>query len=432
MTLNWQAGSAIAPFPITPGTPLGGYLDRAGPSSDTLDELQIGALVLRCANGRLAIVTADVVGVDTALAEEIAAASGIPRTELLLSASHTHSGPRAIVERLHPADPSVLDPELRARFVATAARVLAKATERCEPVTLDTCEWQVHDGWSNRNDQHGPNDTRIRLLTARRTDRSLHTAIALIACHPTILGASSTVVSADLIGGIRRSLVGSLAQEGEEPIVLSLTGAAGDISTRFKRRESTAVEITRLGELATSGLADALAASREIAPGVSSLATHRVTCTLSSTLEALGGFDPEETMRAAEHQLQDLDANGGSEAERRQAITRRQGAYLRSLLRDMPAEHFQIELSAWRIGDAFAIVNVPGELFTSLGATIERESPFATTWVAGYGNGYVGYIADRAAHDSLTYEAMASPFVPDSGAIVTASAHRLLASLSAH
>ncbi|MGI8483397.1 MAG: hypothetical protein ACR2OU_03950 [Thermomicrobiales bacterium] len=432
MTLSWQAGSAIAPFPTAHGTPLGGYLDRAGPASDTLDELEIGAFVLRCANRQLAIVTADVVGVDTALATAIAATSGIPKDDLLLSASHTHSGPRAIVERLHPADPGMLDPDLRARFVAIAGEVLARATERCEPVTLDICEWPVRNAWTNRNDPHGPNDARIRLATARRPDRSLQTAIALIACHPTILGASSTMVSADLIGGIRRSLADVLAREGAPANVLSLTGAAGDISTRFTRQESTAAEIDRLGKLATTGLPDALATAREIAPSLSSLTTHRVTCTLPSALAAPGGFNPEETMRLAERQLQDLDANGGSEAERRQAITRRQGAYLRSLLPNMPSAYFQIELSGWRIGDTVALLDVPGELFTSLGTTIEHESPFATTWVAGYGNGYVGYIADRIAYDSLTYEAMASPFAPDAGAIVTSAANHLLASMFAH
>lgn len=432
MSLGWQAGSAIAPFLIAPGTPLGGYLDRAGPSTDTLDELQIGAFVLRCGNRRLAIVTADVVGVDTALVDAIATASGIRRAELLLSASHTHSGPRAIVERLHPADPGMLDPDLRNRFVATAARVLAEAKEQSEPVTLATCEWHAHGAWSNRNDPHGPNDTRIRLLTARRSDRSLQTAIALVACHPTILGASSTVVSTDLIGGIRRSLAEKFARNGESPVVLSLTGAAGDISTRFTRRESTAAEIIRMSELATTSLPRALAAEREIASGVLSLMAHRVACTLPSAFETPGEFDPAETMRAAERQLQELDATGGSEAERRQAITRRQGAYLRSLLRKMPADHFRIEPTAWRIGDAFSLVNVPGELFTSLGAAIEHESPFTTTWVTGYGNGYVGYIADRAAHASLTYEAMASPFAADAGAILTTAAHRLIASLSAH
>lgn len=214
--------------------------------------------------------------------------------------------------------------------------------------------------------------------------------------------------------------------------MLSLTGAAGDISTRFTRRESTAAEIIRLGALATTGLTRALAAEREVAPGVSILMTERVVCTLPSASETPGEFDPAETMRAAGRQLRELDATGGSEAERRQAITRRQGAYLHSLLREMPADHFRIELSAWRIGDAFSLLNVPGELFTSLGAAIEHESPFTTTWVTGYGNGYVGYIADRAAHASLTYEAMASPFAADAGAILTAVAHRLLASLSAH
>jgi len=429
MTLTWRSGSAIASFPLANGTPLGGYIDRIGPSSETLDDLEIGAFVLHLGQRRLAIVTADVVGVDAALVDAISSAIGIPRADLLVAASHTHSGPRGIVERLHPADAISIDPDLRDRFVAIAARALAEAEQRCEAVSIATCEWDAKGAWSNRNDPQGPNDMRVRLLIARRGDGSLQTAIMLIACHPTILGASSTSVSADLMGGIRRSLAAKLSDRKELPVVLGLAGAAGDISTRFTRRESTPAEIDRLADLATAGWATSRMKERLIAPDTSSLATCRVTVTLPSIQDAPGAFDPEATMRAAERRLAELDATGGSEAERRQAITQRQGAYLRTLLKDVPGHRFQIELGAWRIDDRLSLVNVPAELFTSLGAMIEHASPFAETWIAGYGNGYAGYVADPAAYESLTYEAMASPYAPGAGAIVTASALRLLSTL---
>ncbi|MGB3305082.1 MAG: hypothetical protein WBA63_02785 [Thermomicrobiales bacterium] len=427
--LRWRAGSAVATFPIAPGTELGGYIDRAGPASTTLDELEIGAFILQIGERRLAIVTADVVAVDVALTDAIASASGIPRDELLLCASHTHSGPRGIVDRLHPADPSAADTDLRKRFIEIATATLAGATRRLEPVTLDLTEWQTANAWSNRNAEDGPNDPRVRLLITRRDDGSLQTALALVACHPTILGASSTVVSADLMGGIRRALAGAFAQGGEQPVVLSLTGAAGDISTRFTRQSSTPAEIERLGALAIQGRDTALASSRPVPASANALRNERVTCRLASVLDTSADFDPEREMREAEQRLRELDATGGSEAERRRAITQRQGAYLRSLLRDVPSERFDLELSAWRLGNDCALVSVPGELFTSLGAEIERASPFAATWVAGYANGYAGYIADPAAYETRTYEAMASPFGMNAGETVTGTAQRLLVAL---
>ncbi len=425
----WRSGSAVASFPLAIGTPLGGYIDRTGPSSDTLDDLEIGAFVLHLGERQLAIVTADVVGVDAAIVEAIGTTSGIPRTDLLVAASHTHSGPRGIVERLHPADSISKDPKLRARFIAIAVRALAGAEERCEAVSLATSEWHVTGAWSNRNDPQGSNDSRLRMLTARRADGTVQTAIVLVACHPTILGASSTSVSADLMGGIRRSLAAKLTEGQAPPVVLGLMGAAGDISTRFTRRESTHAEIDRLADLATAGWDASRLHERLLVPDASSLVAHRTTVTLPSILDAPATFDPEATMRAADRRLQELDTTGGSEAAYRQAITRRQGAYLRTQLRHLPGDRFRIELDAWRIDDRLALLNVPGELFTSLGARIERGSPFAETWISGYGNGYVGYIADRAAYESLTYEAMASPFAPGAGLMVTTSAERLLSTL---
>lgn len=426
---GWRAGSAVAAFPNAPGTELGGYIDRTGPASTTLDELEIGAFILQIGERRLAIVTADVVAVDVALTDAIASASGIPRDEILLCASHTHSGPRGIVDRLHPADPSATETDLRKRFIEIATATLAEAAHRLEPVTLETTEWRVTGAWSNRNAEDGPNDSRVRLIITRRDDGSLQTALALVACHPTILGASSTLVSADLMGGIRRALAGAFAQRGEQPVVLSVTGAAGDISTRFTRRSSTPAEIERLGALVSQGLDSALAASRPVPASANSLRSERVTCRLASVLDASTDFDPVREMREAEQRLSELDATGGSEAERRRAITQRQGAYLRSLLRDVPSERFDLELSAWRLGDDCALVSVPGELFTSLGARIEQASPFAATWVVGYANGYAGYIADPAAYETRTYEALASPFPASAGETVTSTARRLLAGL---
>jgi hypothetical protein len=60
-------------------------------------------------------------------------------------------------------------------------------------------------------------------------------------------------------------------------------------------------------------------------------------------------------------------------------------------------------IQALRLGDV-AFVSVPGEFFTVLGIDIKRRSPFRHTVVAGVANDYVGYIPDEAGFDLGGYQ----------------------------
>src|SRR5690606_7653768 len=91
---------------------------------------------LRCDEQWLHIVTADMVGVDGELPAEIARSAGIDASNLLLYASHTHSGPLGVPHRLHPASPPTFEPGLRARFIATAARAISEAAGDMRPAVL--------------------------------------------------------------------------------------------------------------------------------------------------------------------------------------------------------------------------------------------------------------------------------------------------------
>lgn len=68
-------------------------------------------------------------------------------------------------------------------------------------------------------------------------------------------------------------------------------------------------------------------------------------------------------------------------------------------------EEWPVTVSIWRINrDIF--IGVPGELFSELSNPLQNER----IHFAGYANGYLGYFADKAAYDSLNYEALSSPF----------------------
>ena len=77
-----------------------------------------------------------------------------------------------------------------------------------------------------------------------------------------------------------------------------------------------------------------------------------------------------------------------------------------------------------------ALVGVPVELFSELGTAIRDGSPFPTTLVSGYWNGYRNYLPTDAERERGGYEIDISPFRPGSDAIATSAAGRVLEALA--
>jgi Neutral/alkaline non-lysosomal ceramidase, N-terminal len=399
--VGWRAGAASTTFPVAIGTPLAGYMARTGPAIGVFDELTVGALLLRHEERTLAIVA-----VDTGLAQEVATAAGLDRSEIVLCASHTHSGPAGVVARLHPADTDRGAPALRAAFVAACAAAIGEARGRLEAVDLLFGTSETSGLAANRNDRSGPFDPRLSILATRRLGGEVGAVLVHFACHPTILGADNRFVSADFPGALRRSLRASWERDGRAPVILFANGAAGDVSTRFTRRAQDVAEVERVGAgLATAAVA-ALAGARSV-DGPIRYDRQRVP------------LPPRPLVEPALSSLADLMMDPGSDRlsapERRRAETRAQGAALLARLVEAGPQAIRaaLDVEAWALGDV-VLVAVPGELFASLGARIAAASP-SPALVLGYANGYVGYLVDEAAHAAGTYEALASPFAPGAG-----------------
>jgi hypothetical protein len=384
---------------------MAGYAARIGPSEGTHDELTIGALVIERDGRRLVILAADIAGIDTALVDEISSAADIERSELLLCASHTHSGPIGVTARLHPADDDRSNPALRAEFVAVSAAMIAEAVRQIEPAELLFGSIEARELAANRNAANGPFDPTLSVLAARRGDRELFAVLVHFACHPTVLSAENRLISADFVGPLRHAY----GQLFPSATMLYGNGAAGDVSTRFVRRGQDFEEAERIGAGLALASMKALASAR---PLDGPIAYGRQTVPLPPRLlEQISG----ETQPA-----------GDSAAERRKRETKAQGAaLLRKLIAAgegaVPAT---LDLEVWALGE-LALISVPGELFASLGARIVRAAR-GLALVVGYANGYVGYLADADAHEQGTYEALASPFAADAGEGVVEAAISLI------
>jgi hypothetical protein len=396
---GWRAGAATIPFPVDPGTSMAGYMARSGPSIGTHDELTINALWLNDESANLAILTADIAAIDSELVDEIALSAGLARSELVVCASHTHSGPAGVIKRMHPADDDRLNLDLRADFTARCARAIAGARTHLEPVELLFGSVPTSSLSANRNELDGPFDSYLSVLATRRSDSVVTAALVQFACHPTILGAANLAVSADFPGTLRRALIAN----GTTPVVLFANGAAGDVSTRFIREAQDFDEVERIGSALAVAAEEAIKTARNVSGSIQHLRRR-----VNLPVRSLSDPEPLAPMSRCVDKAR-------SPAERRKLETRVQGAVMlrRLAAADPAAIRSEFDLVAWKVGD-INLVAVPGELFAALGARIQSASPSPTV-ILGYANGYVGYLADGAAYESGTYEALASPFAPGSG-----------------
>ena len=94
----YKAGVAVKVITPAEAVWMAGYASRTKPADGKIHDLYAKALCIEDAAGkRLVLVTTDLIGIPRELGEQVATEvekkHGIKRDELILSASHTHSGP---------------------------------------------------------------------------------------------------------------------------------------------------------------------------------------------------------------------------------------------------------------------------------------------------------------------------------------------------
>ncbi|HOA53460.1 MAG TPA: hypothetical protein PKI05_14500, partial [Thermogutta sp.] len=91
-----QVGTAAVVITPPLGTPMAGYYSARG-SEGVIDDLYVKAMVLDDGQTRVALVSCDLIGIPAnvvaAAREKITAATSLPGEHVLISSSHTHTGP---------------------------------------------------------------------------------------------------------------------------------------------------------------------------------------------------------------------------------------------------------------------------------------------------------------------------------------------------
>lgn len=215
----------IATVDITPpvGVTLWGYAPRAS----TWIEHPLRAEALACeSNGRgWILISADVGGfslpLTDAIREEVALSTGLPSSAVMVTATHTHSGPHVTdalwCERSEME--SAYFVALRERLVAVAGKAWQNRADgefvhgqATAPDFASNRRAQNPDGtWTNVwSDPEGKNngyyDPTIDLLGVRRPDGSLDALMVNFGCHPVTYGQKAQGISADYVGYMKDAL----------------------------------------------------------------------------------------------------------------------------------------------------------------------------------------------------------------------------------
>ena len=234
---NLLAGVGVADITPHDSQYLFGYPHVERTSTGIHDPLLSSALYLSDGRTPLLFVANDIIFVGMATAQRvrqrIEAATGVPAANILVSATHTHSGPSTIDYISLADDPFVpkVDSRYLQRFEDGIVAAGTEAIRRAQPAEVGLA---IADGTgvgTNRRDPAGPADPQVPVLLARSAANGAPIACMIVcSMHPTVLRETSTVVSGDFPGMARRFLQDHLL--GPNCPVLHHTGPAGNQSPR--------------------------------------------------------------------------------------------------------------------------------------------------------------------------------------------------------
>jgi hypothetical protein len=386
-----KAGTAQIEITPPPGLELAGFAKRPQPSTASLDPLFVRALYLEDGGQRLLWVHSDVLGVTEALVTRLRRVLGaelaIPHSNILVSATHTHSAPATIqltgCGRVEPA--FVTEFESRGR---RAAHLAVKDSEACRLVSAEgVCDLGV----DRRHFASAHTDPRVTALGWLRKDGSFKTAFLNYAMHPVCLRADA--MSADWPGAAAGAL--SEALPGK-PTVLVSSGACGNINPPAVG--VTHAQVSDWGRQIAESVSNKLLAAPSLRGGSNGTGLRVIVSRGPIPIEDWNAGQVEDYAKAC---LADPVGCGEFGDTFRLAVTTWRSSMLDRLRCHEPAK-VQAELGLISLGQT-SILTVNGEIFSRFNALVASAARGPVCTVA-YANGMLGYIPSAEAYDEGGYE----------------------------
>lgn len=417
-----RAGAALANITPKLGVPLDGTISQNGPAMDVHDELHARCLVLDDGSTRLAFAVVDSTVISREVIDQakrlVETRLGIPPSHVCISATHTHSSPRAMVGLSDEASHREYLDFLAIR-IADGIQVAANQLESAamgwssfeEPRFVHNRRWFVTEDAPRKNPfgaegesvvmnpgrnglvkPAGPVDTEVYLLSVRGPAGAPRCVLSAYGLHY-VGGIPRGTISADYYG-VYAAHLGELLQAGrQDPAFVGImaNGTSGDINANDYSQPAEKAPAFERMEMVGRSLA------KKAAKTLDTL-THQeqITLAAAATELELAVRKPDEKRLAWAREMQ---------APKNQTKTLSRGqVYARETLclADYP-DTVRIPIQVFRLGD-LAIAQIPCEVFAETGLAIKERSPFRDTFTIELANGYYGYLPARRHFDLGGYE----------------------------
>lgn len=417
---------------------MAGFAARQDGCSGIHDDLFARALVIESAATAVALISLDLLAVDSEFVAEtrcaIAARVPIHPSAIMIAATHTHAGPVTIRAFFNPDD--VVDRTLMVRLHTGIVNAVVMAWKHRFPARVGVGPGTAKTLGHNRRSADGePVDREIGMLKVEDAHGGTRGVLVNYGCHPTVLGPDNLLATGDFPAMMIEILEKHI---GPESFAMFVNGAEGDISAGHSS------ELSAIGVIAPGRTFErAMELGRELASDVlevlPAIETNEDTCidfaALTTELPLKQYPSPEGTaavLHKARTQLDSFPSNQRESGEYRRAKSEALYASINNFYAGQAKRYARgampVELQAIRIGSA-VLVAVPAEVFADVGIRIKKACGLKT-FIAGVSNGYIGYLPSRHAFEYGGYEVVASICGPDAEGRLIESLKKLGDSLS--
>lgn len=396
-------------------------------STGVHDPLYSSALYLFDGRTQVMFIANDIIfiGKQTAqtIRKQIEQKTKIPASNIMITATHTHSGPHTVAYLSNASDPAIPKPDSRyIRFMADQA--VKAGLEAYQSAVSAHVGLGIADDTgigTNRRDPAGPSDHHVPVLMVQSEADNTNIALMFVcSIHPTVLHEDSTLVSADFPGMARQYLQRKVL--GDHCPVLHHTGPSGNQSPRHVTEANTFEEAQRLGQILAKAVEKAIGKidyfdTAEInviqrfinLPRRKFLSVKDAAVHLKKAIEKL---DHLRTCGASSQEIRTAECDWfGAEETFTLAKAAEEGKIESAYEKCLPAEIQVISIGKWNF------VGWPGECFTDFALEVKKQCK--DSYVISLANGELqGYLVTQEAFEEGGYEASNALFGYESGRLL--------------
>ncbi len=311
----------------------------------------------------------------------------IPKNQIILCGSHTHSGPNIYIEKEKDANAHYFD-YMTSRLAESVYKI-----QNYEKVDVTTKYSKVYiDGlYSNRNDAYKECDKFVHTIAFIHEGKMIAQWVNL-SHHCTILGPKNYRLSADLFGEMRSIL----AKHYHCPVMLT-QGNAADMGNRQYR---TGNDFNAVAQQAF-GICDQIISKENFKEiNLNQYEYHKYTLSESYELDI-------NQYQSKINNIQDQLTKVDNPDEEKLLLSSLRG-YKRKISSGEGKHILDMNVEIINMNE-LKLVIVPGELGSILGNRIKKASNIPNCIIWGYSNGAnLGYLVEKKAYEEDSFESKIS------------------------